>query len=392
MRHGSANMSTGEGPPPGRRRVVLCLTACAVAAVLYFGLHPHGYDFSNHASWEAGGAGLRFEKYGMALARLDSGLVERVRTREGFSILLVVHPKQAGSGGSGHILTLHGGSDAQQLVVWQWSSHIIAMNDTDYAQRRKVGRVSARIPAPPRQAMVLALTAGRGGTTLYADGQAVASNRSLLLHFPAGRDTLLVLGNSVYGDEPWQGTVAGLALFDRELEPGSVASLYDSWAGTGSLASAGGRNPAALYLFTEKGGSRVFDAAGGAQPLDIPRRATPPRRKMLAGVPGDAGPPGGLARDALLNVAGFLPVGFLCTAALGLSGRASGGRAAAGAVLFCFALSLTIETLQGWIPSRSSQMTDLILNTAGAIAGAFAAVLGAPRLIWGWSEPVPPAE
>jgi glycopeptide antibiotics resistance protein len=38
-------------------------------------------------------------------------------------------------------------------------------------------------------------------------------------------------------------------------------------------------------------------------------------------------------------------------------------------MLVCGAISLTIELAQAWIPSRSSQMLDLILNTLGGGIG-----------------------
>jgi glycopeptide antibiotics resistance protein len=36
----------------------------------------------------------------------------------------------------------------------------------------------------------------------------------------------------------------------------------------------------------------------------------------------------------------------------------------------CFAISLSIEIVQAWLPSRSSQTLDVILNTTGALIGA----------------------
>lgn len=39
-------------------------------------------------------------------------------------------------------------------------------------------------------------------------------------------------------------------------------------------------------------------------------------------------------------------------------------------VSFCFTVSLIIEIVQAWLPSRSSIMLDLIFNTLGALTGA----------------------
>ena len=40
------------------------------------------------------------------------------------------------------------------------------------------------------------------------------------------------------------------------------------------------------------------------------------------------------------------------------------------AVSFCFTISLIIELLQALMPSRSSHLLDLVLNTLGGLAGA----------------------
>jgi hypothetical protein len=340
-------------------------------AVLFFGLNPKGYDFSNHVSRISDGPGLRFDKYGIAYTLLDDRLPERIGKRDGFSVLMVFQSRQLDNNGCGHILTIHGGDDRKQLVIWQWFSHIIAMNDTDYAHRRKIGRVSAPIPSSPAQEIYLSLTTGKHGTTLYFDGKVVSSNRSLLLDFPAGIRTTLVLGNSVYGNDPWQGNISGLALFDRELQPESIVSLYNSWIGKRSFTEAEKENPFLHFLFIEKEGTRIIDHAGGSTPLRIPSRATPVIKRILAKPMDDSGLTVSLTRDALINLVGFIPLGFFFTAVLINLCRIPGKKSVVYAVIFCFAVSLTIEVLQSWIPSRSSQSLDLLLNTAGAFLGAF---------------------
>ena len=67
--------------------------------------------------------------------------------------------------------------------------------------------------------------------------------------------------------------------------------------------------------------------------------------------------------DVLVNLLGFIPFGFLLTATFmrfnGLLTRYSWQ----SALLMAFTTSLIIETTQAWIPSRDSNMLDLILNT-----------------------------
>jgi len=76
-------------------------------------------------------------------------------------------------------------------------------------------------------------------------------------------------------------------------------------------------------------------------------------------------------RDILINFAFFLPLGILV--AVGHTGKS---RLATVLVagLAGAAVSLTVEFMQLWSPSRTAQVIDLITNTAGGLAGG---ILGA---------------
>jgi hypothetical protein len=350
--------------------VPLYATVIVFLAVLFFGLNPKGYDFSNHVSRLDDGPGIRFDKYGLAYAELDSTLRKRIDAREGFSILMVFQSERLDNNGSGHILTLHPGKDEDQLIIWQWYSHIIAMNGNDYAHRRKTGRVSYKIPSSPAQQIFLSLTSGKSGTSLYFDGKVVSSNHSLHLDFPVGAKETLILGNSPYGNGSWQGDISGLALFDRELPPETVASLYNAWSLKRSFADAKKENPFLLYLFNEKEWHRIIDHSGNSTPLLIPAQAAPLRKRFLDRSLSDSGITGGLAQDVIVNLTGFIPLGFFFAYLLVNLGGTPGKRVLFYTVVFCFALSLAIELLQAWIPSRSSQFLDLFLNTSGGFTGA----------------------
>jgi hypothetical protein len=340
-----------------RSVVPICLFGCTLLAVLFFGLDPKGYDFSNHVSRIEGAPGIHFEKYGIASAPLDATLAKELGGEKGFSLFMVFQPKQLDNNGSGHILTIHPGNDSRQLVIWQWFSHVIAMNDDDALDSYRDREI------------FLTLAAGTEGTTLFLDGQPVDSSRSLRLQFPTGSGTTLVLGNSVYGDGPWRGTIAGLALFDRKLEAETVASMYGAWKQSGSLVSAREENPSILYLFNDAEAAPVRDEMNRNAPLAIPSLADPPRRKILARPLDGSGFTGSLAMDAFLNLAGFMPLGFFLGVVLLRAGKRPNQRHIIGIVLFCFAVSLLIEITQAWLPSRSSQILDLFLNTAGGCLG-----------------------
>lgn len=77
--------------------------------------------------------------------------------------------------------------------------------------------------------------------------------------------------------------------------------------------------------------------------------------------------------DVLVNLAAYVPLGFLL--ALALRMRLTARAAVFGSVLLCAGLSLAMETVQTLLPLRIASSVDLLANGAGALFGAMAAPL-----------------
>lgn len=83
--------------------------------------------------------------------------------------------------------------------------------------------------------------------------------------------------------------------------------------------------------------------------------------------------------DVLLNVLAYVPFGLF--GALATWPIAGARRSIVWTVFAGFALSLSLEALQSWLPSRIPSRLDVVANGTGTALGALLGALLAPRLI-----------
>lgn len=87
------------------------------------------------------------------------------------------------------------------------------------------------------------------------------------------------------------------------------------------------------------------------------------------------------SEDIFVNLAAYAPLGFLLS--IGCGARYGAGRGVLAATLYAAGLSLAMETVQVFLPTRIASNVDLLTNTVGALIGAMAAPLFAPTHILG---------
>ena len=250
------------------------------------------------------------------------------------------------------------------------------MNGDDYDNRRKVKRISVEI-ADSKETVLVALASGEGGTSVYVDGRLERTDRSLRLTWPDGSGgTRLVVGNSVSGRHPWRGELFGLGVIGSPLDEDDVADLVGQWQDRGEFTFYRNEGFQMLFPFTEGSGEIAYARSGNGIHLQLLARMQILKKEMLVPPWRNWSRQSGLGLDVALNFFGFWPLGFfLCALVAGT--RRFGRHPLPVTVLFCFAFSLFLETVQVWVPSRSSDMLDLIMNTLGGGAGAMIyAVMG----------------
>jgi glycopeptide antibiotics resistance protein len=107
---------------------------------------------------------------------------------------------------------------------------------------------------------------------------------------------------------------------------------------------------------------------GPAINLEIPKRYTLLKQTQFEPFWREYRPGPALWIDVLVNIGGFIPLGFIFCCYLSSIRRVQ--RPLLFATVVGFAVSLTIEFFQSYLPTRNSGTTDLFTNTLGSFLGA----------------------
>ncbi|CAG1066070.1 hypothetical protein BAC1_01668 [uncultured bacterium] len=263
---------------------------------------------------------------------------------------------------SGALLSFYDAAGKEVLSVSQWSGRAII----NIGSEAVTGARSAF--SKDKWASIL-VAAGKGGIILYVDGK--FAGRSLNPSYAIEKAACFTLGSSPDGRHHWHGSLRSLALWNRALSP-EEAGLPEA-----SLAAGPASGLTGLYLFDGSGPLVKNSVTGGPQ-ISLPPVFRPAKRVFLGPVFESGRSFRFDGADVAVNLIGFMPLGFL--AYFFKPAARSAAMKLIFAVSVCFALSLSIETAQVFMPERFSQLSDLVLNTSGAAAGALFGMLSGKRI------------
>ena len=352
-----------------RRTASITIALVISGVILFFGLRPKDLTLANNISWLNAENGIQVNNYGIAFSPpfLEAG-GSGSAGHAGLTIELAFQPQTPPSGHFSFLMVFDNGDDSRQLLLGQWRTSLIAMNGDDYAHRRKLKRISVNTAKLPGDILFLTIVTGDKGTRFYCNGKPVATRQDLTLKLPAGSPSRLIVGNSAYGKHTWQGAIFGLAIYRHLLTTDTINTHYHEWQRDRHFGFALQDRPLVAYALDEGKGEKARDLAGTAD-LELPRRMKVLRREVLT-------PPWKTHEynrdffvDAVLNFIAFIPFGFCAVAALKQLGGRLKAKAFHLAALIGIMTSLLIELTQCWLPSRSSTLLDLILNSLGAVVG-----------------------
>jgi VanZ family protein len=312
------------------------LCGAVLCGILMAGLWPFRAP-QNDAHWSSNG--LDFAGHGMILSSSDLPLYRA------FSLEAWLQPSEAD--GVSAFLTLASPSNPVQLVLRQYHDLLIVQSALGRPPKMEnLPMFGIRNVFRADKPVLIAVSTDTHGVSVYVNGVFAGSSPAVrVADLDSG--SRLVFGGSTMADWGWYGRLRGLALYPGVLSAADASRHYEAWI---------------------KGEQRAILGADGvtARSLHIPERYHVFSKWFLQRPWQEFRPRWGYVQDVLINIAGFIPFGFLFYAYLSSMGRT---KPAVATILCGFLISLTIEVLQTFLPTRDSSATDVIMNTLGTRLG-----------------------
>ena len=356
---------------PGMRNIKIQMmflrAGCAFVlfGILVAGLWPF-HAPKNEVSWLNHGNGLFFGKYG-SIVSAGPIKVDPLRPDSACSLEIWLEPRRVHS--SGTVLAFYWPDDGVIPFALRQSLGDLVIQRTSQDQLHHAKKVKIYVDDvfSHQKPVLVTISSGQAGTTVYEDGAFV--KRSAKFRF-SSRDFTgkVIVGNSPVTTDDWSGQLRGLAIYDRELTADEVSQHFAHWTNSEDQDLARSEGAVALYLFNEGNGSVVHNQVDSATDLLIPERFFVLHEQFLERPWDEFRQDWSYWKDIGINVAGFIPLGFFFFAYFCSVRKIK--RPVLVTIVLGFTISLTIEVLQAFLPTRDSGMTDLITNTFGTALGA----------------------
>jgi hypothetical protein len=351
---------------------VLCIFT--LSGILVAGLWPF-HQPRNDVTWLPREGGLRLGRQGTLLS---SSAFTTTSSQHEASCSLEIWLQPYRSNAANTFLAFYTPEKPMQFSLHQSGSYLALRSGPPIAhiQARGAAVVYVGEIFRNRTLPLITITSGAQGTRIYVDG-ALAKTATQFRLSPEDFTGQLVLGTSPVVSDGWSGQLRGLAIYEQELTAAEVARHFVSWTTKGRPDLGQNEHALALYLFDEQQGRTVHDRAGSGIDLQIPERYTILREKFLEPPWQEFYQGWSYWKNVGINIGGFIPLGFFFCAYLTMARQMS--RPVLVTIILGAAVSLTIEVLQAYLPTRDSGMTDIITNTLGTGLGV---------LLYRWQAPL----
>ena len=341
-------------------RAVGAFCLVTLCTILVAGLWPF-HSPRNEVSWVDGENALLFGKRGTALSR--GRLAPRSTDESGCSV--EVWLKAALTWTRGSVVAFYDPKTGQQFSVQQDFTDLMLQLVPEKRSGWDSQRPIRVDDVFRKQQAFIAVTSDGHSTAVYIDGRLATRSVGFRL---LGNDLSgqVILANSPLRNYGWPGELKGLAIYRNELTSAQVAQHYRDWTHGGEPKVDEHEKVLAVYRFNEGHGNVIHNAIPGGGDLEIPKRLLVVDQLLFESPVAEFHTDRSYAKDALINVAGFVPLGFI----LALYFTIRRIRRANLITIFLGAtVSTALEYLQSYLPTRYSGVTDIVTNTLGTCIG-----------------------
>jgi hypothetical protein len=338
---------------------VCLVTLCGI---LVAGLWPFCAP-RNQVSWVKADDGLRFGDHGTILS---SGTFKMKSSRdERYSLEIWLQPGLTNDANT--FLAFYTPENPLQFSLHQ-STTDLELRTQRQSEHHEIRKSSMLVDDVFHQgkSVFITIVSGAQGTAVYIDGALVKTSSQFWL---SSNDFTgqLVVGDSPVSSDSWSGELLGLAIYNRKLTAAQVSKHYEVWTKKGKPDVAPDDRSVEIYLFNEHTGNIVRNQAISGIDLYIPQKYQILDQIFLERPWKEFHSDWGYWKNVLINIGGFVPLGFFFCAYFSSVRQIK--RAALITIIVGAIVSLTIEVLQAFLPTRQSGMTDLITNTLGTSLG-----------------------
>jgi VanZ family protein len=339
-------------------RMLGCVCGLVLCGILVAGLWPF-HSPRNDVAWLPEGNGLTVGPHGSIVS---AGEFESRNSSFDASCSIELWLRPAVALSSGTILAFYQPSDFSVPFALRQSLGDLRVE----VGRQDGGQSHIYLPRVflSESPSFLTITSGTQGTIAYVDGRELKRFPTYHVRKDDLRGKLLV-GNTPSGTHEWSGRLLALTVYNQELSPSEVFEHYENW--TTHKVSKDNGHAVAVYAFNEGTGSVAHNQVDPGTDLLIPKRFFVVHEKFLTWPWNEYYPGRNYWKNVVINIGGFIPLGFFFCAYLSTVRMTP--RPALATVIVGFAVSLTIEVLQAFLPTRDSGLTDVITNTAGTALG-----------------------
>ncbi len=262
-----------------------------------------------------------------------------------WTVFLEARPLDEPSDSLPRLLSIYDVDGRELFLIAQWRAGLVIRTLEEERHYRLKYRETGVGSFHRDTSRTFSIRCDNTGVTVHADGKSVPSRirGPLPLLSNSRAPAFLIVGNSPTGESPWRGDILAL-----------------SFVGT---------KPLIDYRFSERTGSICRSGPGPGHDLVIPAVFRAPKKGVLV-------PPWRVQQfnrsfwnDVAVNVLGFIPFGFAVSAWLCRSDGKQRLSRTATVLLLGGGISLAIELLQAYLPTRDSSLTDLINNVLGTWMG-----------------------